>query len=46
LDLAAARGRIDLPRAIESLLQTTFYVTPVLLKNLLDRDAERKKSTH
>jgi predicted nucleic acid-binding protein len=46
LDLAAERGLIDLPRAIESLLQTTFYVTPVLLKNLLDRHAERKKSTH
>ena len=43
LDMAAARGLIDLPETIERLRETTFYVTPVLLKKLLDADGERKK---
>ncbi|SRR6266542_3501103 len=37
LDKAAARGLIDLPCAIERLLQTNFYVTPSLLKTLLGK---------
>lgn len=45
LDLAAGRGLIDLPDAIERLLQTTFYMKPVLLKMLLAADAQRKKSS-
>lgn len=45
LEIAAARGLIDLPAAIERLLQTTFYVTPSLLKTLLENDASRKRST-
>ena len=44
LDKAAARGLIDLPSTIERLLQTTFYVTPDLLKTLLENDALRKQS--
>jgi predicted nucleic acid-binding protein len=44
LDKAAARGLIDLHSAIEHLLQTNFYVTPSLLKTLLENDANRKKS--
>ena len=44
LDRAAARGLIELPLAIERLLQTNFYVTPALLKTLLDDDARRKAS--
>jgi len=44
LDLAAARGLLDLPAAIERLIQTNFYVTPNLLKSLLDADRERKSS--
>ena len=44
LDKAAARGLIDLPSTIERLLQTNFYVTPSLLKTLLENDASRKKS--
>ena len=45
LDMAAARHLIDLPSAVERLLQTTFYVKPVLLKTLLEADAQRKKSS-
>jgi predicted nucleic acid-binding protein len=44
LDKAAALGLIDLPLAIERLMQTNFYVTPSLLKTLLVTDASRKKS--
>jgi len=43
LDKAAARGLLDLPSTIERLLQTNFYVTPSLLKTLLENDASRKK---
>jgi len=45
LDKAAGLGLVDLPSAIQQLLQTTFYVTPSLLKTLLENDARRKKST-
>jgi hypothetical protein len=44
LDKAATLHLIDLPSAIERLLQTNFYVTPVLLKSILENDANRKKS--
>ena len=44
LDLGAARELIDLPSAIEKLRQTNFFVTPVLLRGLLEADAQRKKS--
>lgn len=44
LDQAARRGILDLPSAIESLLQTTFYVSPDILKALLAEDMQRKKA--
>ncbi len=44
VDKAAAKGLIDLPSAIERLLHTNFYVTPSLLKSLLENNANRKKS--
>ena len=44
LDNAAANGLIDLPSAIKRLVQTNFYVTPNLLRTLLENDAGRKKS--
>ena len=44
LDKAAASGLIDLPSAIDRLLQTNFYVTPSLLKTLLENDAARRNS--
>jgi predicted nucleic acid-binding protein len=44
LDMAATRSLIDLPNTIERLIQTSFYVTPMLLKTLLERDADRRKS--
>ena len=43
LDKAAASGLLDLPSTLDRLLQTTFYVTPSLLKGLLEDDARRKK---
>ncbi len=43
LDKAAVAGLIDLPSTIDRLLETTFYVTPNLLKQILDDDARRKK---
>lgn len=42
LDAAAARGLLDLPSAIERLLETTFYVTPDLWRVLLENDARRR----
>ena len=44
LDQAASKGLIDLPSTIERLVQTNFYVTPNLLKTLLENDARRKQS--
>lgn len=44
LDTAAARGLLNLSSALERLLQTTFYVKPSLLRELLEDDARRKKS--
>jgi predicted nucleic acid-binding protein len=43
LDRAAGTGLVDLPAVIERLLQTTFYVTPNLLKTLLENDARRRR---
>jgi hypothetical protein len=34
---AAAEGLIDLPRVIERLQETSFFVAPELLQSLLDR---------
>lgn len=42
LDLAAEAGLLDLPSAITRLRNTSFHVTPALLKRLLDRDAARR----
>ena len=42
LDMAASRGPIDLPKTIERLIQTNFYVTPILLSRLLERHAQRQ----
>ena len=39
----AAGGLIDLPSALERSLQTNFYVTPNLLKALLENDVRRKR---
>lgn len=44
LELAAERDLLDLPEIIERLTKTTFYVSPALLRILLDRHAERKRS--
>jgi predicted nucleic acid-binding protein len=46
LDRAAARGLLDLPAAVERLLQTNFRIAPHLLKTLLDDDTQRKQSSH
>ena len=43
LDAAAEAGLLDLPSAIARLRETSFYVTPALLKRLLDRDAARRR---
>jgi hypothetical protein len=45
LDKAAARGLLHLPSMLERLLQTTFYVSPTLLKELLADDDRRKRSS-
>ena len=45
LDKAAAASLIDLPTAIDRLLQTSFYVTPGLLKAVLDQDSLRRNSS-
>ena len=42
-ELAAEGDLLDLNAAVERLRQTTFHVTPSLLKTLLDRHAERKR---
>jgi predicted nucleic acid-binding protein len=41
LDAAAEAGLLDLPSALARLRETSFYVTPALLRRLLDRDAAR-----
>lgn len=38
LDEAAAKKLLDLPKAIERLRKTSFRITPILLKRLLDRN--------
>jgi predicted nucleic acid-binding protein len=40
---AARRGLIDLPKALAQLQATTFYVSPVLIRSLLDEDAADKR---
>jgi predicted nucleic acid-binding protein len=42
LDKAAARGLIDLPSCIGRLSRTNFYITPSILKALLDNDLRRR----
>ena len=42
LDMAAARGLLHLPAALERLQQTSFHVAPGLIALLLDRDAARR----
>lgn len=44
LDLAAARGLLNLPDAVVRLLQTSLYVSPSILKALLAADTARKRS--
>jgi predicted nucleic acid-binding protein len=44
LDAAARREMIDLPRAITELLQTNFRAPADLVRLLLERDAERRRS--
>jgi len=44
LEAAALREMVDLPKAIRGLQQTNFRAPEELVKLLLDRDAERKKS--
>ena len=39
---AADAGLLDLPSAIARLRETSFHVTPALLKRSLDRDIERR----
>jgi predicted nucleic acid-binding protein len=43
-DTAAEAGLLDLPSAIARLRETSFYVTPALLKRLLDQDAARRRT--
>src|SRR5665213_2025152 len=43
LDAAAEAGLLDLPSAIARLRDTSFHVTPALLKRLLDRDSARRR---
>jgi predicted nucleic acid-binding protein len=43
LDMAAARGILDLPAAVKRLQQTNFHVAPRLLGKLLEQDIERKR---
>lgn len=45
LDKAAKRGLIDLPQVIARLQQTTFYASPERFRTLLERDADRKRSS-
>lgn len=40
LDKAAERGLLDLPEALSRLQQTSFRAAPLLLKSLLEKDAE------
>jgi predicted nucleic acid-binding protein len=42
LEKAAVNGLLHLPNALERLLQTTFFITPALLKIMLDEDAKRR----
>lgn len=44
LDKAATQGLIDFSSIIERLLQTNFYVTPEILKILLERHIQGKKA--
>lgn len=43
LDAAASKGLLDLRVALARLQSTNFFVSPGLLKRLLDRDTERRK---
>lgn len=45
LDRAARRGLIDLPEAIQRLMQTNFRVPAALIAHLLDSDAERRRQS-
>jgi predicted nucleic acid-binding protein len=42
VDMAAARGLIDLLACIESLTRTNFHIAPGLLKVLLENDLQRR----
>ncbi len=44
LDAAAEAGLLDLPATVSQLLLTTFFVTPSLLKRMLERDAARRRA--
>jgi predicted nucleic acid-binding protein len=46
LDIAAARGWIDLPAMFARLRQTTFRSPHRLMATMLEQDALRKKQTH
>ena len=41
LALAAEKDRVDLPTAVDSLRETTFYASPGLLGQLLDKHGHR-----
>ena len=43
LELAAQRHLLDLPTALHALAATTFYMDELLLRDLLARDAARKR---
>jgi predicted nucleic acid-binding protein len=46
LDIAAARGWVDLPATFARLRQTTFRSPHRLMATMLEQDARRKKQSH
>ena len=43
LDAASGGGLLDLPLAVEALLETNFHVSPKIIRPLLDGDLRRKR---
>jgi predicted nucleic acid-binding protein len=44
LDAAAGAGLLELPRALEALLETNFHVSPRIIQRLLDGDLRRRRA--
>jgi predicted nucleic acid-binding protein len=44
LDAAAGSGLLELPHALEALLETNFHASPRIIQRLLDGDSRRRQA--